>query len=303
MRVGSRSAAPASCHPRKARDRTSAGLTPARYAAQARSRWNGRRTTQGQAAHRLPQCRRWAATGHARRRRLKTRQVVVAALVDAGHFGCFAPDQRAAGQKAALPNSADDRRALVRVQLARREIVEEEERFSALHHKIVCAHCDKVDADGVVDTGLDGNLEFRADAVIGRDEHRIVETGSLEVEQAAEAADLAIRARPPRRTDQRLDLLDHGVSSVDVHACLRIGESIFPVAHFAPLPRRLSAALRMKRPAPQQNAAFPVPAEGKNATWLPPTPRTLRVGVVSTMYRTWSWSMMKGLVCRRELAC
>ena len=44
---------------------------------------------------------------------------------------------------------------------------------------------------------FDGDLELGADAVIGGDQHRIGEARRLEVEQPAEAADLAVGARPP----------------------------------------------------------------------------------------------------------
>ena len=99
----------------------------------------------------------------------------------------------------------DDRGTLVGIELAGGEIVEEEQRLGALHDEVVDAHGDEVDADRVVVAGLDGDLQLGADAVIGGDQHRIGEAGGLEVEQAAEAADLAIGARPARRAHQRLD--------------------------------------------------------------------------------------------------
>ena len=81
------------------------------------------------------------------------------------------------------------------VELAGGEIVEEEQRLGALHDDVVDAHRDEVDADRRVDAGVDGDLELGADAVIGGDQHRIDETGRLEVEQAAKAADFGIGAR------------------------------------------------------------------------------------------------------------
>ena len=139
----------------------------------------------------------------------KAGEVVVVAVIHAGHFGRLAADQRAAGLPAALGDAADDRRALVGIELAGGEIVEEEQRLGALHDDVVDAHGDEVDADRVVLAGIDGDLQLGADAVIGGDQHRVGEAGGLEVEQAAEAADLAIGARPARRAHQRLDLLDH----------------------------------------------------------------------------------------------
>ena len=98
--------------------------------------------------------------------------------------------------------------------------------------------------------GFDGDLELGADAVIGGDQDRVDEAGRLEVEQAAEAADLAVGARPAGRAHQRLDLLDHGIAGVDVDAGLGIGEPVLPVAlssrpWLLVRPRLSSAALCM----------------------------------------------------------
>ena len=161
-------------------------------------------------------------------------KVIVAVAVHAGHLRGLAADQRAAGQPATGGDAGDDGRALLGVELSRREIVEEEQRLGALHDEVVDAHGDEVDADRVVLARFDGHLELGADAVIGGDQHRIGETGGLEVEQPAEAADLGVRAWPPGRAHQRLDLLDHGVAGIDVDACLGIGEPVLLAAVFLP---------------------------------------------------------------------
>ena len=122
-------------------------------------------------------------------------EIVVAAGIHARHFGRLAADQRAARLAATGRNAADDGRTLVRIELAGGEIVEEEQRLGALHDEIVDAHGNEVDADRVVLVGVDGDLQLGADAVIGGNEDRIGETGRLQVEQAAEAADLAVGAR------------------------------------------------------------------------------------------------------------
>jgi hypothetical protein len=58
---------------------------------------------------------------------------------------------------------------------AGREIVEKEHRLRALDDEIVDAHGDEVDADRVMDPGLDGDFQLGADAVIGRHQDRIAE--------------------------------------------------------------------------------------------------------------------------------
>ena len=78
---------------------------------------------------------------------------------------------------------------------------------------------------------LDGDLDLGADAVIGGDQHRILEAQRLEVEQAAEAADFGVGAGARGRAHQRLDQLDHPVAGVDIDAGLRVGE---PAPRFLP---------------------------------------------------------------------
>ncbi len=156
----------------------------------------------------------------------KAREVVVAVRIHARHFGGLAADQRAASLAAALGDALHDRRTLVRVELAGGEVVEEEQRLGTLHHEIVDAHGDEVDADGVVAVGVDGDLQLGANTVIGRHQDRIREAGGLEIEQAAEAADLTIRARAARRAHGRLDLLDHQVAGIDIDTCIAIGQTV-----------------------------------------------------------------------------
>ena len=110
--------------------------------------------------------------------------------------------------------------------------------------------------------------QLGADAVIGGDQHGIAEARRLQVEQAAEAADLGLGAEPPRRAHQRLDLLDHAVACIDVDAGSGIGQAArfaHPVPSVSPLVGR---ALRMKIAPPQQNGAFRPPMGSRKARAL-----------------------------------
>ena len=159
--------------------------------------------------------------------------------------------QPACRQPSAMP--ADDRRALIRVELAGGEIVEEEQRLGALHDQVVDAHGDEVDADRVVPAGVDGDLQLGADAVIGRDQHRIGEARGLKVEEPAEAADLAIRAWPPGRAHQRFDLFDQQHCRRRCRPRLSIGEPVFLLAHRLSLIAGMKRALRMNAPGLQED--------------------------------------------------
>ena len=122
-------------------------------------------------------------------------EVVVAFPVQPGHLGGLAADQGAAGLVAARGDAGDHLARLARIQLAGREVVQEEQRLCALHHEIVDAHRHQVDADRVMDAGLNGDLQLGADAIGAGDQHRIDEPRRLQVEQRAKAAQAAHDAR------------------------------------------------------------------------------------------------------------
>ena len=169
-----------------------------------------------------------AALGRADR---KAAEIVIAVLVEAGHLGGLAADQRAAGFAAAFGDAGDDRGRRLRIELAAGEVVEEEQRLGALHHEVVDRHRHEVDADAAMQAGLDRDLDLGADAVGGGDQHRILEARRLEVEQAAEAADFGIRAGARGGADHRLDEIDQAIAGVDIDARIRVSEAVFAVGH------------------------------------------------------------------------
>ena len=101
---------------------------------------------------------------------------------------------------------------------------------------------------------VDGDLQLGADAVGGRDQDRIAETGALQVEQAAKTAEVRIGAGPARRPRQRLDQLDQPVARVDVDAGVAVGDGrvAFPIrlCHVTLEPNFCPLCLReMRRPS------------------------------------------------------
>ena len=125
-------------------------------------------------------------------------KVVVAGLIHAGHFRGLTADQRADALRGTGGNAFDHHRSDRRIELAAGEVVEEEQRLGPLHHEVVDRHGDEIDADRIVTRRFDRDFDLGADAVGRSDQDCIGEAGSLEIEQAAEAADLGIRARLAR---------------------------------------------------------------------------------------------------------
>ena len=98
----------------------------------------------------------------------------MARRVHAGHLGGLSADERAAGLAAALGDAGDDLLGLGRAELARGEVVEEEEGLCAADHHVVHTHGDEVDADGVVPLEPLREQELGADAVGAADEEGIL---------------------------------------------------------------------------------------------------------------------------------
>ncbi len=156
----------------------------------------------------------------------KARQIVVAAGVEARHLRGFAAHSAQPAWTAAVGDAPHDGDADLRRELAGGEIVEEEQRLGALHDDVVDAHRHQIDADGVVNAGVDGDLDLGADPVIGRNQDRVREARRLQIEQSAEAADFRVGSGAARGAHQRLDLVHHGVARVDIDARLRVGQAV-----------------------------------------------------------------------------
>ena len=116
----------------------------------------------------------------------------------------------------------------------------EEQRLGALHHDVVDRHRHEVDADAVMQAGLDRDLDLGADAIGGGDQNRVLEARGLQVEQAAEAADLGIGARARGGADHRLDEVDQPVAGIDVDAGICVSQPVFAFGH-ARIPQGMRA--------------------------------------------------------------
>ena len=150
-------------------------------------------------------------------------QVVLALRVHAGHFRGFAADQGAAGLLAAFGDAADDVGGDGLVQFAAGEVIEEEERFGALHEDVVHAHRHQIDADGAVPAEHEGELELGAYAIgSGHQDRLLVLRGDRA--QRAEAAKARQHFGAQGTLREGLDGLDERVAGVDVHAGVTVRE-------------------------------------------------------------------------------
>ena len=134
-------------------------------------------------------------------------QIEVPGHHDAGVLRRLAPDQRAARLAAPLVHAGDDRGDVVGVDLARGDVVEQEERLGPHADQVVDAHGDEVDAHRVVAAGVAGHDQLGAHPVGRGHQHRVRVTSRIEGELPAE---------PPDAFHQRPQPLDGGVARRDV---------------------------------------------------------------------------------------
>ncbi len=147
-------------------------------------------------------------------------------------LGHLAAEERAPRLATAGGDTADDRGRDIGVELAHREVVEEEERGRALRRDVVGSP-DQIDADGVVPAGGPGQYRLRPDAVGRRDQDRVVHLQCLEVEQPPEATEAAEHAGTVRGLRVRLDHFDGTIAGRDVDAGGRVRQCV--VAHAGPV--------------------------------------------------------------------
>src|SRR5262245_35322122 len=168
----------------------------------------------------------------------ETGEVIVLALIDARHLRRLAADQGASRLAAAMADAFNDGGRGLRLKFPASVIIKKEEGLGALHYEVIHAHCDQINADGVVAAGFDCNLELGADAVGCRDQYRVAVANPLELEQSAKSADFGICARTGGSADQVLDQLHHPIAGIDINTGLRVSQTALFLCHYGPRSRR-----------------------------------------------------------------
>jgi hypothetical protein len=141
--------------------------------------------------------------------------VILTGGIEARHFGGLAAEQRAAVVLAATRQPLDDLLGDVRRQAAGRQVVEEEQRHRALDENVVDAVVHQIDANAVVASGHERDLELGSDAIGTRHQDRFLPRGA-KAEQAAERTNLGQDARGEGGARQSLDAAHRLVAGVDV---------------------------------------------------------------------------------------
>ena len=154
----------------------------------------------------------------------ESRQIVVLAVIHARHFGRFAAHQRATGLHAPIDDAGDEALTHPDVELAGRKVIEEKQRLGPLHHHVVDAHGDQVDAHRVVAAGVDGEAQLGADPVGSRHQHGLAVAIQRHFDQGAETAQAAQYFAAHGALHVGLDAFDEFLAGVDIDSGLAIGD-------------------------------------------------------------------------------
>ena len=142
----------------------------------------------------------------------KSRKIILILGIEAGHFRSFSADQRASRLTAALGDAGHDIGDLLGHILPERDIIEEEHGRGAGADDVVHAHCDAVDAYGIVAVGKERKLQLRSHAVRAGDKNRLLHSGDRRDKQPSEASYARKRALGHRGRDVAFHKLDRTVS-------------------------------------------------------------------------------------------
>ncbi len=151
-------------------------------------------------------------------------EVEVAFGVDVGHVGGFAAKEGAAGALAGVGDALDHVVEELGIDHGRGDVVEEEEWLGTLDSQVVDVHRDQVDADGVEDGEVGGELDLGAYAVAAGHEDGVLVVASeeallvVQAEEAGETAGVGDDAVGVGLPEHRIEGLGEGVLLVDVHA-------------------------------------------------------------------------------------
>ncbi len=157
----------------------------------------------------------------------ETGEVKVALGVEVGHVGGFAAEEGAAAAAASIGDASDQVAQELGIDDGGGDVVEKEEGLGALHDQVVDVHRDQVDADGVEDSKVRGELDLCANAVTAGHQDRVfvvaLEEALLVVqaEEAGEAPGVGDDAVGVGSAQDRIEGLGEGVLAVDVDA--RVG--------------------------------------------------------------------------------
>ena len=113
----------------------------------------------------------------------ETGEVVIIVCIHARQLGSFSAYQRSACLLATLCDTTYYRRGCLLIEVATAVIIQEEQRFRALHDNVVDTHCDEVDAYGVMNAKVDGKPQLGANTICPGHEHRFCVLADIELEK------------------------------------------------------------------------------------------------------------------------
>src|SRR3546814_344090 len=159
----------------------------------------------------------------------EARKIIIARRIHARHFGRFPADERATCLLATFGYGRDDAFGHIAFQLAGRIVIKKEKRLRSLYDQVVDTHGDKVDSHAVVPVMIDRKFQLRADAVIGRNQQRVLVSSGFQIEKAAKTAEFSVCSGAAGGFGERRDGTDQRSEehTSELQSPMRISYAVF----------------------------------------------------------------------------
>ena len=161
----------------------------------------------------------------------ETGDVKITRLINVGHLGALAANQRATGNLATNGDALNNAGGFLRTNSAEAQVIKKEQRLRALHNEIVHIHGHAINADGIKPTHFNRKHNFGSNSVGARHKNRVLVIAlehflfEVQAKHGGETSVGAKHARRMRAPQRGLDEINHGVARVHVHARLCVGET------------------------------------------------------------------------------
>lgn len=158
-------------------------------------------------------------------------EIVFAGLIEAGHLCGFSADERAVGGFTGGLHAGNKLVEDFGVEFAKADVIQEEQRLRAHDGDVIDAMVHDVLADAFVIARFKSELQFRANAIDGGNEHRLFDLHFRQIKQPAESTDSGENFRTAGGLEGFFQSVFHGIALGDIDSGFSVGRWFFGGGH------------------------------------------------------------------------
>lgn len=158
-------------------------------------------------------------------------EIVFTGLIKARHLRRFSADQGAIGGFAGGFHAGNELVEDFGVELPKADVIKEEQGLRAHDGDVIDAMVHDVLADAFVIACFKSELQFRANAIDGGNEHWLLDLHFRQIEQSAETTDSGENFRTAGRFESLFESVFHGIALGDIDSGFSVGRWFFGGGH------------------------------------------------------------------------